>query len=200
MPTNPDSLDVVQVLKRETAALGGDAADEAPWDAPIEPIEDMPEVAGVAFVESGDTRPIKTRTIWPDGNDLRFRDITNPGTAGGGYTLSELLAGSGGLTEAQHKTLRQGIHFLETGGPAEGFASGAYREVTGTVFPSAVVWWESSSKLKKIVERLLTWTGVNLTTDQWKVYDTDGSTVLATITDAISYSGVFETSRTRTIA
>jgi hypothetical protein len=32
------------------------------------------------------------------------------------------------------------------------------------------------------------------------VYDTDGSTVLATVTDAITYGGVFETDRTRTIA
>jgi hypothetical protein len=40
---------------------------------------------------------------------------------------------------------------------------------------------------------------VNITQEQWKVYDVDGSTVLATVTDSISYSGVFETSRTRTI-
>jgi len=109
-------------------------------------------------------------------------------------------AGSG-LTENAHKALRQLIHFIENG-PAESFASGAYRETlpAANPFPTSVVWWESSSKVKKIVERLLTWTGVNLTTDQWKVYDTDGSTVLATVTDSISYSGVFETSRTRTIA
>ena len=53
---------------------------------------------------------------------------------------------------------------------------------------------------KKIVEKLTTWSGATITQEQWKVYDTDGSTVLATITDAISYSGLFETSRTRTIA
>lgn len=109
--------------------------------------------------------------------------------------------GSGGISEAQHKTLRQLIHFIEEG-PAEGFASGAYKETlpSGAVFPTSIIWWESSSKLKKIVERTLTWTGANLTTDEWKVYDTDGSTVLATVTDGISYSGVFETTRTRTIA
>lgn len=105
----------------------------------------------------------------------------------------------GGISEAQHKALRQLIHFIDDG-PAEGFTSGAYREVAGTVFPTAIVWWESSSKLKKIVERLMTWTGSKLTTDQWKIYDTDGSTVLATVTDAINYSGAFETNRTRTIA
>ena len=106
-------------------------------------------------------------------------------------------AGSG-LTENAHKALRQLIHFIDDG-PADGFASGAYRETTGTVFPSSIIWWESSSKAQKIVERTLTWTGVNLTTDEWKIYDTDGTTLLVTVSDSISYSGVFETSRTRTI-
>lgn len=105
----------------------------------------------------------------------------------------------GGITEAQHKVLRQLIHFISDG-PAEGFASGAYKEVTGTVFPTAIVWWESSAKLKKIVERLVTWTGAKATQDQWKVYASDGVTVLATVTDAVTYSGIYETSRTRTIA
>ena len=108
-------------------------------------------------------------------------------------------AGSG-LTENAHKTLRQLIHFIEEG-PAEGFASGAYREQlpSASVFPTSVIWWESSSKLKKIVERTITWTGANPTTDEWKIYDTDGSTALVTISDSISYSGIFETTRTRTI-
>jgi len=105
-----------------------------------------------------------------------------------------------GISESQHETIRQLIHFISEG-PAEGFTSGAYKETlpSASVFPTSIIWWESSSKLKKIVERTLTWTGVNLTTDEWKIYDTDGSTLLATVSDAISYSGIFETTRTRTI-
>lgn len=114
-------------------------------------------------------------------------------------SVKSLTAGAGGgITEAQHKTLRHGIHFIDDG-PAEGFASGAYKETTGTVFPTAEVWYTDSGKTDKIVELLTTWTGINITQEKWKIYDTDGSTVLWTITDAISYSGVFETSRTRTI-
>lgn len=110
-----------------------------------------------------------------------------------------LTAGAGGgITENEHRILRQLIHFIDDG-PAEGFVSGAYKETTGTVFPTALVWYTDSGKTDKIVERLLTWAGANVTTDKWKSYDTDGSTVLWTISDAISYSGVFETSRTRTI-
>lgn len=107
----------------------------------------------------------------------------------------------GGISEAQHKTLRQLIHFIDDG-PAEGFPSGSYKETlpSGATFPTSEIWWESSSKLKKIVELSTTWSGVNITQEQWRIYGTDGSTVLWIITDAISYSGVFETTRTRTIA
>lgn len=105
-----------------------------------------------------------------------------------------------GISADQHKTLRQLIHFIDEG-PAEGFASGAYKEIlpSANPFPTSVIWWESSSKLKKIVEKLITWTGAFPTTIKWNIYDTDGSTKLATVSDAISYSGVFETTRTRTI-
>jgi hypothetical protein len=147
--------------------------------------------------------------------DLFFEDPTTPGapTEEGQVrihnndlvafldgTAKSLTSGTG-LSEATHKVLRQLIHFIDEG-PAEGFTSGAYKETlpAASIFPTSVIWWESSSKLKKIVEKTITWTGVNPTTIEWEIYDTDGSTVLATITDAISYSGIFETTRTRTIA
>jgi len=103
-----------------------------------------------------------------------------------------------GLTEEQHKTIRQLIHFIDEG-PAEGFVTNAYLEVTGTVFPTAIIWWESSAKLKKIASKEVTWTGPFPATVTWKIYDTDGSTVLATVTDTLTYSGPFEASRIRAI-
>jgi hypothetical protein len=105
-----------------------------------------------------------------------------------------------GISEAQHRALRQLIHFIDNG-PAEGFVSGAYRETlpTANPFPTSIIWWESSGKTKKIVEKLITWTGAFPTTIEWNIYDTDGSTKLATVSDSISYSGPFETHRTRTI-
>lgn len=111
--------------------------------------------------------------------------------------------GGGGISEEQHKTLRQLIHFIAEG-PADGFASGAFKEVTGGLFPTSIVWWESAAKLKKIVEKTITRSGggatlVKPTPIVWEVYDTDGTTVLATVSDAITYSGVAEVSRTRTI-
>jgi len=105
-----------------------------------------------------------------------------------------------GISAEQHKTLRQLIHFISDG-PAEGFATGAYRETlpSASPFPTSIIWWESSSKLKKIVEKTITYSGAFPSAVEWKMYDTDGSTVLATVTDTISYSGAFETSRTRAI-
>lgn len=109
--------------------------------------------------------------------------------------------GSGGLgylTAATHAQLRQLIHFIDEG-PAEGFASGAYRETTGTIFPTQVVWYDSSGPgKKKIVEKIISWTGPVPTQIVWNMYD-DTETLTATVTDTISYSGLFETSRTRTI-
>lgn len=112
----------------------------------------------------------------------------------------------GGISIAQHKALRDIIHFIDDG-PGDGFASGAYKETlpAGDPFPTSIIWWESSSKLKKIVEKTIERvagpaTNVAPTPVVWKLYDTDGTTVLVTVSDAIAYSGVFETSRTRTIS
>jgi hypothetical protein len=110
-----------------------------------------------------------------------------------------LISGGAGLTETQHKALRQLIHFIDSG-PAEGFASGAYKETTGTVFPSAIIWYDkATSGKKKIVEKTISYTGAFPTTIAWKMYDAS-ETLLVTVTDAITLSGPFETSRTRSIA
>jgi hypothetical protein len=100
----------------------------------------------------------------------------------------------------RHKAVRQLIHFIE-GGPAEGFASGAFHETlpAANPFPTSFIWWTNSGKTEKIVELTVTYTGILPTTEEWKMYDTDGTTVLVTVTDTIVYSGVFETSRTRAI-
>ncbi len=127
-----------------------------------------------------------------DGSSYVFRDAAgtfNPRTGGTG------------LTAADHKTLRQLIH-LAHNGPFEGFTSGAYLETTPSAdpFPTSFIWYESSAKLKKIVEETVTYNAnKTIATNVWKAYDTDGSTVLVTVTDTITYSGVFETSRTRAV-
>lgn len=83
-------MDRVQVLKRETGALGGDPADEAPWPEPIEPQEDAMEAAGV-YVQDVSNRD-ETTLISRSGNDMLFKDGNNPSDV----TLTQLLATGGG--------------------------------------------------------------------------------------------------------
>jgi hypothetical protein len=94
------------------------------------------------------------------------------------------------------------IHLADgSGGPFEGFTSGAYRETLGGAFPTSVTWYNDNTKALKIVEKILTYTAQKqLNTVTWRVYDTDGVTVLATASDAVTYSTFFETSRIRSIS
>lgn len=180
--------DRVQVYKVET-----DTSDLDPFGGPtaIDPQEDAIESAGHYFQDASN----RDEDVYADrnGDDLRFRDLNNTTP----LTLSDLLSGGGA-----HAALRQLIHLADgVGGPFEQFLSGAYREISGGAFPTSKIWYESSAKTKKIVEKTIT-RNPNQTpaTIEWKAYATDGSTVIATVTDTITYSGVFETSRTRTIA
>lgn len=108
----------------------------------------------------------------------------------------------GGISEAQHKALRQLIHFLEFG-PGDGFGAGPYYSETlpaGDPFPTSETWYTDSGKTNKIFE----WAGtynVNKTfaTETWTVYKSDGTNKAAEAVDTISYSGLFETSRSRAV-
>ena len=105
--------------------------------------------------------------------------------------------GSSGSAFQNHEALRQLIHFIDDG-PTEGLV--LRRATTGTAFPTAVVWYHTVASVeRKLVEKLITWTGVTPTTITWKIYD-DSEVLMVTITDTITYSDVFETGRTRTIS
>lgn len=98
--------------------------------------------------------------------------------------------GGGGLTAGVHKSLRQLIHLADNDGPMEGFASGSFFEELpdNSPFPTTRIWWTSPLKTSKIVENDVTYSGPFVATDIWKVYDTDGTTVLATLTDTYDYT------------
>jgi hypothetical protein len=110
--------------------------------------------------------------------------------------------GGGGITPTEHELLRQLIHLADgVGGPMDGWPSGAVRDTLpfGSPFPTEIVWWSDATRTKKIVQKDITFAGPFPTLIRWAVYDATGLVVLATVTDAISYSGPFETSRTRTV-
>lgn len=109
---------------------------------------------------------------------------------------------SGALTAAEHETLRQLIHFVDEG-PGDGFASGSYRVAlpTGAPFPTSITWWFDVTQTQKIVEKLITYNSSKFPiTIVYNMYDTDGVTIVHTVTDAITYSNAFESTRTRTIS
>lgn len=108
---------------------------------------------------------------------------------------------SGGINSSQHDSLRQLIHFINEG-PGNGFTSGAFKEIIGQPFPTSIIWYIDSSKVDKIIEKLITRNDNNIPISiTWNIYDTDGSTILNSITDTITYnSNIFESSRTRTIS
>lgn len=131
-------------------------------------------------------------------------NINTPGNLTAG-TVTITSPGTGptdGVSRASHETLRQLIHFIDSG-PAEGFASGAFCEVlpTGSPFPTSEIWWTSAAKTSKIVSTDTTYnTNKTIATETWKMYDTDGTTLLATVLDTYAYSTVFISNITRTIS
>lgn len=130
-----------------------------------------------------------------------FRYVTGVGFRFFEEGVEKGLTGTG-ISEAQHRTLLQLIHFIDEG-PAEGFTSGATKTVTGGFFPTLIEWKRQDATL--LLEKIITRSGggatlIKPTPVVWKIYDTDGSTVLATISDAVAYSGVAEVSRVRTIS
>ena len=110
-----------------------------------------------------------------------------------------------GISEVQHAALRQLVHLADgVGGPMEEWASGSFREVlpANNPFPTSVIWYTDNTKTKKIVAKLITFDGQKRVTQvQWGAYQSDGVTVIVTVTDTLTYSGSnpFEINRTRTV-
>lgn len=187
MPIGPDR---VQVLKQESTALGGDDNDAVVYPTPIEPQEDALESAGL-YLQDAINRD-ENVYLARSGSQMLFADTLTPAT----MTLAQVFSGS--FTENAHKSVRDLIHFIDNG-PADGFASNSYCEISGGVFPTSVIWYTSPAKTQKIVETTYTRNGSQqATTIVWKMYASNGVSVLVTLTDSISYSGAFEASRTRT--
>lgn len=137
------------------------------------------------------------------GVDNRFFTTVTGATVQEVIESIDLQITGGGISAETHKSLRQLIH-LANGGPFEGFATGAYKETlpSGSPFPTTIVWWESSAKLKKIVEKQISYSlgKAKPTPITYIVYSTDGVTPIVTVTDNVVYNGPFEISRTRSVA
>jgi hypothetical protein len=84
--------DRVRALKRESAATGGDDADELEYPTILEPNEDHLDARGL-YLQNDSSADTAVNISRDASNRMVFKDAENPsGTA----TLSDLLAGGGG--------------------------------------------------------------------------------------------------------
>lgn len=81
--------------------------------------------------------------------------------------------------------------------------AGGYREIVGGIFPTTITWYTDASKAVKLVEKEYVYSPtiriLPLTISVRLYNGTISNTLRRTITDTITYTKVFEVSRTRTI-
>lgn len=143
----------------------------------------------IASVASYDANDI---TYENSGSGLSATDVQS--------AIDEVASSTAGMTEAQHAALRQLIHFVSEG-PGSGFASGAVRTVESVNFalqPTEIVWYTNAAKTERIVDQIITYDAVFPATFQWRMYATDGSTILTTLTDTAANPRDINTEWTRT--
>jgi len=188
------AIDRVKPLKMEGPGSGGTETDDFPTSA--DPSEDFLDCRGISIQYPAGGTPPHTN----DETVLVSRDVSGNMTftdsiVGAVKTLTDLLATGTGMTEAAHKIIRHIIHYIE-----EGPAENSYKKTTWTgILPASEIWYTTSGMTAFIYEKNYTWTGITATTIERKIYDTDGSTVLATATDTITYNGIFEDTSTRVV-
>lgn len=92
------------------------------------------------------------------------------------------------------------IHMIDDG-PVEWLDEAYFENApAGDPFPTSRTWYHDNTKARKIVEKLITRDEDQFpTTIVWNLYDSDGTTVITTVTDVFTYDGPQEVSRARTI-
>jgi hypothetical protein len=118
-----------------------------------------------------------------------------------GYVQGLLSAGPGsGITPTEHETLRQLIHFIDSG-PGDGFVSGAV-QITSPAgpFPNSITWYLDNTQTTKLVEKLINYNSNRFPSIiTWNMYDIDGISIIHSVIDTITYNAAFESSRVRQI-
>lgn len=170
--------DRVQVVKQESTAEGGDDADAGVYGSPVplDPQEDALESAGHYYQDAANRDELVY--IERDGDDLRFRDKSNPTPK----TLTDLLAGDGGLTPGAHRSEDVLVHLI---------SENSYEEVTYTGNKvDTIIIWTDNGKTVKIREEIFTYSGNQISTIVTKQYDGTGTLVTGeTMTETFTYSG-----------
>jgi hypothetical protein len=167
--------DRVQVIKRESSALGGDGADDVDYFEPISAQEDAIECAGI-YLQDGSNRD-ETVYVERNGTSLRFVDGANPG----GFSLSQLASGGTGISYSEF--------LLENDPTAEtGATDCTYTPTYSGINITKEEWKRNDTTLVKSID--YTYTGINVTSEVRKVFASDGTTIVAQVTWTYSYTGI----------
>lgn len=141
------------------------------------------------FVVSSSAPPIVIN------NNVNY--ITQGSDSNASYVLATTTGSlPGGVA---HELLRQLIHLSDDDGPrGSQWSNNLVKDTGPQPFPTASIWYADSSRTQKIVEQIIVRNSNMIPlTIQWKAYALDGTTVVESYTDTFVYSGIFETSRTR---
>ena len=124
-------------------------------------------------------------------------DLTSPLYAVGSGSV-QINVSSSVITSGSHERLRQLVHFVDQG-PTIGQATFYKQVINPGMFPTTASWCLDAGFTQKFVEQRVVWANNVITQSIWQIWDDNGNPS-EMITDVITYvSGIFESSRTRTI-
>lgn len=184
----------VQLLKQETAAGGGDPNDlgELFYEDKINTREDAPEAAGLFLQSPSGPDDEECYVTRDDSGNMLLKDEN--ADSGNEVTLSELLeSAAGGITESEHRSLDQLVHDI---------AETSYDEIVYTAGKvTRYTTWQTASKVKRIREITVTYSGNQVTNIKTEQFDSDGNLITGeTINEVPTYSGSQITAVTRTLS
>jgi hypothetical protein len=164
------AIERVRPLKFESAATGGDAADDVPFPQSLDPLEDFVDVRGISLQ---DATSDESTTISRTGDDMVFKDSSNPG----GLTLSQLVGAGAGVSTIDflldNEPVTPGITYTPT------YSGG---KVTAEE-------WKRTSGSAKVRSIDYTYSFNRVSVEVRKVWDTPGTTIIGQQTWTYSYSG-----------
>lgn len=144
-------------------------------------------------VNDDSSKNYSTGSLWVDGQNAYVLLLPTIGAAvWKNFT-------SGAFSSQDHKTFRHLIHFINEG-PGDGFYANPFREIesdTSGKFTKRETWWSDSNKTIRLYQTEVTRSGIYPMTQKYKMYASDGITILNQAVDVISYQGAFETARSR---
>lgn len=175
--------DLVQVYKDESAAGGGTAGDAEPFPTTINPSQDAIESAGLVLNDWNGGTPVRDQTVKVirSGNNLQFIDP---------------IAGTKNLAQ-----LATALDLLLAEDPDSAGNTYAYTtNANGTINVETWTHTAAAHTWKTITYAYLTGTRARLVSSVvTKVFDTsNGTTVLAQMTETYTYTGNKITSSTKT--